>query len=389
MIYEPFHKPTLIKAALPGDKMSLMLLGLDYELFFGQRTGSVEHCMLHPTEALVAALEAANTRHSPKITLFVDACYLLRLKQLERLHPELQLRRSAIQRQLNRLSLKGHSIQLHIHPHWLDSDYQDGSWITDTSRYRLHDLDAREKASLIIESKQLLEECSEANVFAYRAGGWCLQPFDQIADALSDAGIWMDSTVYSGGLCEDPLRWFDFRGAPDKSHWTFDTDPLKEDEQGRFVELPISQQQVSPLFFWRMAWLKKFGNADDIKPFGDGASMVAHSAYYLERLTRHSAGPASIDGIKGDLLEDAWQQHCSDNPAGYFNVMGHPKALTQRSITRLVEFLERHQDVELVGFEELEHLKPAQLNTPEMPQLVLNQLEEQPKVHQPLKRAFG
>lgn len=343
--------------------MSSMLLGLDYELFFGQRTGSIEHCMLTPTNALVTALEQSKTQYSPKITLFVDACYLLRLKQLEHQHPELQLRRSAIQKQLEKLSLKGHSIQLHIHPHWLDCHYQEGQWTMDTSRYRLHDLTPNEQSSLIIDAKNMLEECVESNIFAYRAGGWCLQPFNQIAKALSDAGIWMDSTVYADGLCDDPLRWFDFRSSPNKPWWQFDTDPLQENSRGRFIELPISHQRVSPLFFWRMALLKKFGNHVDIKPYGDGAAMVAHSAYYLERLTRFSSGPASIDGIKGDLLEDAWKQHQSNNPDGYFNVMGHPKALTPRSIQRLVTFLESHKDVELIGFEDLEHLKPNSLRT--------------------------
>ena len=341
--------------------MSLMLLGLDYELYFGQRTGSPEHCILNPTSVLVDALQTANTGYSPKITLFVDACYLLRLKQLEHQHPELQPQREAIQQQLRQLSLKGHSIQLHIHPHWLDCDYDNGQWRMDTRRYRLHDVVAEEQTRLVLEATRLLQECTESEVFAYRAGGWCLQPFDRIATALSQAGIWMDSTVYADGLCEDPLRWFDFRGAPNKPYWSFDNDPLQENEQGRFVELPISHQTVSPLFFWRMALLKKLGRSDDIKPFGDGAAMVAHSAYYWERLTRHSSGPASIDGIKGDLLEDAWRQHRRNNPAGYFNVMGHPKALTPRSIRRLVQFLEQHPEVQLVELDELAHLKPSSL----------------------------
>jgi len=149
-----------------------------------------------------------------------------------------------------------------------------------------------------------------------------------------------------------------FRNAPDKPHWPFDQDPIKPDEAGRFIEIPISHQRVSPLFFWRMAALKKLGGKD-VRAFGDGAAMVAHSAYYWSRLTRSSTGPASIDGIKGDLLEDAYRQHRKHNPEGYFNVMGHPKALTPRSIQRLSSFLERHPDVKLVPFEDLASLKPA------------------------------
>ncbi len=335
-----------------------MLLGLDYELFFGAHTGTVEHCMLKPTQALATALSSVQSRHAPRLTLFVDACFLLRLKQLEPQHPELAEQRRSIETQLKDLSRRGHSIQLHIHTHWLDCNYHNGQWQMDTHRYRLHDINPAEQITVLLEAVQLLSEISEQPVFAFRAGGWCLQPFDQIADALHRAGIWLDSTVYPGGVCEDPVRWFDFRNAPNKSHWTFDQNPLESDEYGRFVEVPISHQRISPAFFWRMAIMKKLAGKGS-RAFGDGHAMVAHSAYYWDRLTKASTGPASIDGIKGDLLESAYQQQKTRNPNGFFNVMGHPKALTPRSIKCLTRFLEQHQEeVQLISFEELSHLKP-------------------------------
>jgi len=107
-----------------------------------------------------------------------------------------------------------------------------------------------------------------------------------------------------------------------------------------------------------MAIMKKLAGKGS-RAFGDGHAMVAHSAYYWDRLTKASTGPASIDGIKGDLLESAYQQQKTHNPDGFFNVMGHPKALTPRSIKCLTRFLEQHQEeVQLISFEELSHLKP-------------------------------
>ncbi len=346
--------------------MTTMLLGLDYELFFGKNTGSEKKCLIEPTQRLTDALSRCQTAHSPKITLFVDACYLLRLQELENSHPVLGKQRAKIQKQLNHLSQMGHNIQLHIHPHWMDCHYSDDGWSIDTTRYRLHDFSADEQKHIVKECKRLLEDVSEQPVFAYRAGGWCVQPFDQIADALAESGIWLDSTVYQNGVSEDPTRWFNFTNAPQQPSWHFDTDPLVP-EQGRFVEVPISHQRISPLFFWKMAAMKKLTSATT-RPFGDGSAMVAHANYYLERLTRSSHGPVSIDGIKGDLLEDAYRQHMKYNPNGYFNVMGHPKAMTLRSISKLTQFLERHQDVQLVGFEDLAYLSPlAQGQSDEAP----------------------
>ena len=53
------------------------LISLDYELFFGKNPGSVEHCMLYPTKQLLGVLN----KHNSKVCLFVDAGFLLKLKE--------------------------------------------------------------------------------------------------------------------------------------------------------------------------------------------------------------------------------------------------------------------------------------------------------------------
>ncbi|MGC3833446.1 hypothetical protein ACPSKX_03745 [Moritella viscosa] len=52
-----------------------LILSLDYELFFGDNTGSIENCMINPTQLLLQLLNKYNC----KVSLFVDAGFLRNL----------------------------------------------------------------------------------------------------------------------------------------------------------------------------------------------------------------------------------------------------------------------------------------------------------------------
>lgn len=72
------------------------LLSLDYELFFGDKPGSVEHCMIIPTQKLVKVLD----RFNAKVSLFVDVGFLVKLKEYAPQYPELAKQYQQIQNQL-------------------------------------------------------------------------------------------------------------------------------------------------------------------------------------------------------------------------------------------------------------------------------------------------
>jgi len=324
-----------------------LLITLDYELFFGRQVGTVEHCLRRPIQALKEVVD----RHGVKLTLFVDAGYLLRLKQQAEFAPALHDDHRVVSEQLRDLVEQGHDVQLHIHPHWEDSVFRDGGWQIDTGRYRLHDFDGVEVSRLVGDYKQALTEIVGDRVFAYRAGGWCLQPFEPIGRALAEHGVWLDSTVYFNGYSPDDIRGFDFRQAPRQTCWRFNDDPLQPEASGRFLEIPISACRVSPLFYWKLALLKKFARGA-YKAYGDGQAMVANAAYYRALLTRPSHSVASIDGAKAGLLETAYRQLDRMEGERIFNVMGHPKALTPDSLRRLGQFLQRHPELEPVTFQD-------------------------------------
>lgn len=329
------------------------ILALDYELFFGSQPGTVQHCLINPIDALLKVIST----HGAKLTLFVDAGFLLRLEEEQKKHARLGAELDKIKKQLGALSKQGHEIQLHIHPHWIDSGFDGSSWHIDSRRYRLHDFEPDLIRQIVHEQKACLANIADNEIFAYRAGGWCIQPFPAIRDALLQEHIWLDSTVYHSGVSEDTVRWYDFSAAPKKAYWRFDADPLIEAANGPFVEIPISSCKLRPLFFWKMALAKKFGSDLHI-PFGDGVGMSAVSSYYLRKLTRPSYSVTSIDGLKSAMLGASLTQNLRWGNREVFNVMGHPKSLTPYSIKKTGEFLTTNPQLEPASFRDFSHLKP-------------------------------
>lgn len=331
-----------------------ILLSLDYELFFGPRTGTVEHCLIIPTRELAKTAE----HHGARLSLFVDALYLQRLTEEARRFPCLQQDLDAIHRQLVSLKDAGHDIQLHLHPHWLDSTFDGDRWHVVPTRYKLHDFTPEAITAMTGAAKGLLQRLTDGPVFAFRAGGWCMQPFAPIAPALLAHDIWLDSTVFAGGVSDDQDRWFDFSSAPVKDDWRFSDDPNREDRQGPFVEIPISAMRVTPPLFWRMVINRKVLPQAGHRPFGDGAPMVWGNSYFFRRLTSSTISVASMDGFKAGLLTRAYREERRTSGKRLFHAMGHPKALTPSALARLDDFLTGLGDFTSVTFLDFLHLKP-------------------------------
>ncbi len=328
-----------------------LLLSLDYELFFGTQTGDPQNCLIDPVNALLTRL----ARFPLKLSLFVDAGYLAALQKEGQKYSQLAADFDMVRKHLASLKEKGHDIQLHVHPHWIDSRYDGRAWQIVTKRYKLHDFNRAERDEIIYSYKSVLTDIVGDSVFAFRGGGWCIQPWDKIAPALRKENIWLESTVFHQGRSEDQQRWYDFTGAPDRDFWRFGDDPAIVDPKGCFVEVPISSVDVNPLFFWKMVLVKKV-TGSRFKSFGNGHAMRADTSYYLRRLTRFSRSVVSIDGLKAALLAGALKKMLKKRPdMKIFHVMGHPKAITRYSIDRLADFLEKNE-FEYITYQDLGNL---------------------------------
>ncbi|PIA79024.1 hypothetical protein BFR04_05745 [Gaetbulibacter sp. 4G1] len=318
---------------------------LDYELFFG-KSGTVDKSIIEPTQQLVRILN----KYNAKAVFFVDIGYLIKSQQLEHIHPELKISSSKVIKQIKDLVANGHDIQLHIHSHWEDAKYENGEWTFPMKHYRLHSFTDEECLELVKRYKRYLEEISGVEVQGFRAGGWCIQPFNKLKKTFLEADIKFDSTVFKGGKNIHGAHYYNFKNIPNLTEWKFLDDPCIEDKDGLFTEIPISSYRVSPFFFWRLIFFKKFGGLKH-KQIGDGFAVNNGILQKLRLLFSGSYTVVSIDGYKASYLKKAFLKHIRRYKTGNFVVIGHPKAFSTYSLSKLDTFLhEQEQQIKIKTF---------------------------------------
>ena len=307
-------------------------LTLDYELYFGTPSGSVDRCILNPTDRLLEITEKTGA----VMTYFVDAGYLLKLKQYSHEYPALKRDYDLVVDQIRRMVDQGNECALHIHPHWEDAVYDGSAWQMDVSRYKLADFNDNAVKDIFKKYKTILEEVTGRPVYSYRAGGWCLQPFERFEAVFRDNNIKLDSTVFSGGYKHNDTYFYDFRSTPNKTRWYFTSSLTEEDTSGQFLELPISSYTYGPLFFWSLFGMGRL-NPSNHKPIGDG-KPVPGGGSKKELLFKRNVLPVSLDGYFVTRLNRALR-HVKGND---MVVIGHPKACTPFSLDRLEQFILKH-----------------------------------------------
>jgi peptidoglycan/xylan/chitin deacetylase (PgdA/CDA1 family) len=303
----------------------------DYELFFGERSGSVAQCMLEPTDRL---LKLASKYNIP-FTFFPDAGCLIRFEEQADCHQELQ----RVKTQIQSWDSLGHETGLHIHPHWEKSSWMDGRWQHDLSHYKLSDFSAEEASHIVERYASYMNSILAHPLQSYRAGGWCAQPFTPVAEAMKKVGIRYDSSVFKGGKNTSSPYQYDFTVTPSATHWKFTEDPAVLDSEGAFTEIPIASMNYSPLFFWKLFVLGRL-NPGQHKPIGNGLPAKGGGSK-KDLLTRSHHLCVSADGYFSTQLNRALRKAQRANEP-FLVVIGHPKALTPFGLHTLEAFIAQH-----------------------------------------------
>lgn len=318
-----------------------IFITLDYELFFGSNSGTQEKSIIYPTNKLLEVLN----KYGVKASFFVDSGYLIKLDTYRKKYDSLEEDYHKLILQIKSLSENGHDIQLHIHPHWEDSYYDGSKWVLDTTRYRLHEFSDEDIDDIVYRYKKVLTNIVGDKVFTYRAGGWCIQPFQKLTKALKNNDVWLDSTLFENGFNESSTHYFDFRKMVEKSNYRFEDNPLVEKNNGFFTEIPISSNKVSPWFYWKFAYYKKFGGTEH-QMFGDGQGLSSGSKWdKMKMLLTNSHMAISMDGYKSSLLQKSFKTFQKKYLANTDNfvMIGHPKALTPFSLEQLELFIQENK----------------------------------------------
>lgn len=323
-------------------KKTNIFITLDYELFMSNITGSVMNCMIKPLDRLIEMLDKYNI----KTTIFVDAAYLLRLSELKDKYPDLQQDYVLITNQLKKISKLGHDIQLHIHPQWLNAKYENNNWKLDPKQYKLSDLKKYEAEVLFSKSKALLMQIIEKPIIAFRAGGFSIQSYKDYIQLFIDNGIIIDSSVLGKAYVVSEIQHYNYRLSPRFERYNFSNDLMKEDPNGPFFELPITEGKIN-LFYWfikRITLQKKYKQ----NKYGDGIPLsglqLKKTSIFdlLKRIFKSKAYTACIDIYSSRYLTYLFNKH--RKKSNDFVIIGHPKNISDLSIYHLEQFIINKKD---------------------------------------------
>lgn len=309
-----------------------IFISLDYELFLSTPATDIHYSLINPSQRFYNLLNKYNV----KSVFFVDAGYLFALKRQKDKYKKLDDDYNKVVQQLQYFNSQKHEIGLHVHPHWEDSFFDGNKWVMDLKRYKLADFKKEEAEMIFKKYYELLQSFISEPIIAYRAGGWCLEPFSHIREAMAECGIYLDSTVYRGGYSKTATHSYNFRHYPQKDSWRFSADPSIEDPDGYFWEVPSTAYQLSPLLYWKVMLntiLKKTKGIDSGKPVKPSMKDV------LNKLFLKTTHAVSIDSVKSDLLLQTFKSK-EEKGDEYFSVMGHPKCFSERTYINLIHFIE-------------------------------------------------
>lgn len=321
-----------------------IFITLDYELFLGRETGSVNNCLVLPTTDLMSILSETGTR----VSFMVDGAYLCRLAALKESYKEVEIDYQSVRDNLIEINRRGHSIQYHFHPQWLYSQYETGKgWLLDYNHYKLSDVP---KETLKVKFKkgiELINDITGSRPCAYRAGGFTLCSFDVYGELFKENGIKLDSSVIVGDSINSKFQVYDYKEAPNKSVYFFRDNVCSEAEESatdKIIEMPLScsDPMMSLLYM-----LRKRRMTSDLSPFrkyGDGIGVSSELTFiqrYKEQFGKLLGKMRFGGSIDGFLSSALWKVYEDYKNHGYKNmvILGHPKLTTDKSLINVKKFV--------------------------------------------------
>jgi hypothetical protein len=314
-----------------------ILITFDYELFLGVRSGTVDNCIIRPTNQIIALLEKQKLT---KALFFVDTTYLMRLAEREEKEAQEDYRK--IKEQLSMLLKKGHIIFPHLHPHWLDATYLSdiNQWeLRNIDKYRFHNIDEATRNNLFDFSMSFIKKIQqEAQVFyaisGYRAGGWCLQPFTDFLPLFKKHHITNDFSVLKNFKNISPTVYYNYTKVPRRAIYRFNDAVETEEYNGPFKEYSISYIQIKNTFTNRL--FLKYLSVRGIRNLGDGISVTKTEEQIIKDID---------EGVKDNMIENyemvsvellkmtkmyAYKQLIHNNT--YTHFISHPKMLSPHNV---------------------------------------------------------
>ena len=129
-----------------------LLFTFDHELFLGERSGTINKCIIEPAIRVLELFDQYKIQHA---IFFVDTTYLDRLRKENRKATNRDW--DTVKVHLRSIVERGHYLFPHIHPHWLDAEYLPliNQWsLTNLEKYRFANLSDHDRTQVWINSME-------------------------------------------------------------------------------------------------------------------------------------------------------------------------------------------------------------------------------------------
>lgn len=314
--------------------MKSLILTYDYEVYFGSPTSDPIGSLYENTERLLNILEEEQSR----AVFFVDTLFLIQLKVYEIHLFEL------FKKQIIKINSLGHEIGLHLHPHWLDSNYiGSGRWtFKHYNQFRVSSLNEDEIEKLVQQSLSVVNQISsDIKIVSFRAGGWCAQPFANLSRILIKYGIWIDSSVIPMFKVDhSQLHFYDYTYCPNKSFWNFRDDLCKEVIGGPWLEVPITTLKLPGYYLLINKILMKILSFQYFYR-GKGALSEDSTSRKFYRIFSYQLRKMSFESNSNWLVNRMFSRLQNDMAV----LVMHPKTLSQMELDNMRKSLKNYKIV--------------------------------------------
>ncbi|MBI9016864.1 MAG: hypothetical protein JEZ07_06335 [Phycisphaerae bacterium] len=291
-----------------------LILSLDYEIF-GNGAGDVMRDVIEPTDRMLRICD----KHNARLTIMFEVAEYWSFQQYDKeltdtlgFSPYGKMRQQAFD-----AVLRGHDVQLHIHPQWIGAELVDGLWQLKFDQWRLADLpdglgDSNNIFSItgaLLKGKKTLESIINPlrpgyRCQAFRAGGFYAQPAGDVIKAIKQVGLIADSSVVQGMHIEKPWQ-LDYRSAQSNlGYWWTAADDLNCSgaELENILEFPVFSQPKPYIYNFKWPKLRaalkrrELENNDPHTGLAYGAKSTPGAGSIIKKL--RSVHPMTFDFCK-------------------------------------------------------------------------------------------
>lgn len=338
--------------------MKTLIFTLDYELY-GNGSGDVFKHIIEPTDEILDIAE----KFCAKMTIFFEVIEYWKLKEEWQRGNTMGYHRDptrAIEEQLRSAYARGHDIQLHLHPQWVDAVWTGAKWKVNNDDWRLGEYDKIGKNSLselMKRGKKTLEDIlgPQYRCNAFRAGGYNAQPSDTLVSAMRENGFRIDSSIVPGAYENGTLSRYDYRGIKaGKGFWYCGQNLEEKKETSDLMEFPIVSFEIPRILKYlslnriKAALQNKTSAKDTFEAKTTKMNKLQKAAFFFQKDAQTWDYCLFSKILHRTFLRKIRKQ----NNQEVFVLIGHPKSFVSgRGLSFLLKKVQN--SFRLIGFEDV------------------------------------